>query len=170
MRYLSVAILACGALVAASGPAVSQDLVFDPGALSQCVAGADTPVAAETCIGIASGTCMERTQGGYSTVGMAGCLDAELGWWDAMLNVEYKRLIAEHKITDAEMADAGHPAVPMAAALRDMQRAWIGYRDAACAYEAAQWGGGTGAGPAALGCLLQVTAEQAISLSYSGLE
>ena len=45
-----------------------------------------------------------------------------------------------------------------------MQRAWIGYRDAACAYEASQWGGGTGAGPAAVGCMMTLTGRQALAL------
>ena len=50
-----------------------------------------------------------------------------------------------------------------------MQRAWIEYRDATCAYEAAQWGGGTGAGPAFAGCLMRLTAEQALYLEYEGM-
>ena len=45
-----------------------------------------------------------------------------------------------------------------------MQRAWIAYRDAACAYEASQWGGGTGAGPAATGCMMTLTGRQALAL------
>jgi uncharacterized protein YecT (DUF1311 family) len=45
-----------------------------------------------------------------------------------------------------------------------MQRAWIGYRDAACDYERAQWGGGSGGGPATAGCLMRLTGEQALAL------
>ncbi|MFT5363966.1 MAG: hypothetical protein ACI9VX_001592 [Dinoroseobacter sp.] len=50
-----------------------------------------------------------------------------------------------------------------------MQRAWIEYRDATCSYEAAQWGGGTGAGPAFAGCLTRLTAEQALYLEFEGM-
>jgi uncharacterized protein YecT (DUF1311 family) len=45
-----------------------------------------------------------------------------------------------------------------------MQRAWIGYRDAACAYEESQWGGGTGGGPASVDCAMRLTARQALAL------
>jgi uncharacterized protein YecT (DUF1311 family) len=45
-----------------------------------------------------------------------------------------------------------------------MQRAWIEFRDKACTYEAALWQGGTGQGPAAISCLMEQTARQALSL------
>ena len=41
-----------------------------------------------------------------------------------------------------------------------MQRAWIRFRDAKCAYARSHWGGGTGAGPAGVECLMRETAEQ----------
>ncbi len=50
-----------------------------------------------------------------------------------------------------------------------MQRAWIGFRDAKCGYEAAQWGGGTGAGPASVTCHLHETARQMLYLQSSRL-
>ena len=56
----------------------------------------------------------------------------------------------------------GSPGV--ADALREMQRAWIVFRDKACTYEASLWQGGTGRGPAAINCLMQQTARQALSL------
>ncbi len=37
-------------------------------------------------------------------------------------------------------------------------------RTAACAYEASRWGGGTGAGPAATACFLDLTGRQALAL------
>jgi uncharacterized protein YecT (DUF1311 family) len=62
-----------------------------------------------------------------------------------------------------------------AQALRDMQRAWIGFRDATCAFERAYWGGGTGGGGtggglAQVSCLMQMTGEQALYLKASGAE
>jgi len=51
-----------------------------------------------------------------------------------------------------------------AEALRDMQRAWIAFRDATCTYEASQWSGGTGQGPAYEGCVMRMTAEQTLYL------
>jgi len=38
------------------------------------------------------------------------------------------------------------------------------FRDKACTYEASLWQGGTGRGPAAINCLMQQTARQALSL------
>ena len=105
---------------------------------------------------------MTNTPGGQSTAGMGGCLDAEWQWWDARLNTAYKDLMALHRAEDA--AAQGSFAPPLAPALRDMQRAWIAWRDARCGYDAAQWGGGTGAGPASAACLMETTAQQAIDL------
>ena len=45
-----------------------------------------------------------------------------------------------------------------------MQRKWIDFRDAACAFEASKWGGGTGGGPAATQCHLTLTAQQYLRL------
>lgn len=49
-------------------------------------------------------------------------------------------------------------------ALRNMQRAWINYRDAGCLYEQAQWFGGTGGGPATMACHMHETARQTLVL------
>jgi uncharacterized protein YecT (DUF1311 family) len=66
--------------------------------------------------------------------------------------------------TDAELKELGLAEPSTSAALRDMQRTWIAYRDAACAYERSQWGGGTGGGPATADCLMRMTAAQALAL------
>ena len=56
-------------------------------------------------------------------------------------------------------------AVPsVAEALRAMQRAWIVFRDAACADERAQWASGTGGAPATAACLLQRTGVRTLEL------
>ena len=83
------------------------------------------------------------------------------------------RLIAETGLMQAmRRADDGvsERLAIQADSLRDMQRAWIGFRDARCTYEASLWQGGTGASPAVLNCRLQETAEQALYLNalYSG--
>jgi uncharacterized protein YecT (DUF1311 family) len=107
---------------------------------------------------------MEQNEGGYSTYGMSYCISLESEWWDEALNFEYARVLSEAAFLDGELSE-GLPSV--AEALREMQRAWITYRDATCAFEAAQWGGGTGAGPAYNGCVMRLTAEQAITLGGS---
>jgi uncharacterized protein YecT (DUF1311 family) len=66
--------------------------------------------------------------------------------------------MATHAEGDAGAKADGLTVPPVAEALRDMQRAWIAYRDASCDYERAQWGGGTGGGPATAGCLMRTRA------------
>lgn len=141
-----------------AAPAWAQDSpVFDPAPILACL-----PDGGEDCIGLASSACME-TGGGSTTVGMGFCLDAERRFWDDRLNGSYRQVMAQAKAADADPAEPG--LVPrQVPALRDMQRHWIAYRDAACAYEATRWGGGTGAGPAATACAMQLTARQALRL------
>ena len=160
MRKLMV----LAALLAGSA-AWGQDgfpVTYDPTVLEACLAtkiGED----ARDCIGIGANHCMQATQGGGSNAGMGFCLGAERDDWDARLNAAYQNLSEVEKANDAAMAE--QPAVPpMAPALQAMQRAWIGFRDAACDYEVTQWGGGSGGGPAWSACTMRMTAEQAVSL------
>ncbi len=146
--------------LAAPSPALA-DLLIDLSIAQACVDAAGPDQAAPGCIGQAANRCMEDSPQGYSTVQMGACLDAELGWWDGLLNTEYRGLMAELEASDADLP--AHLAV-QAGYLRDMQRAWIRLRDSACAFEASRWQGGTGASPAAIGCLLQRTAQQALFL------
>ncbi len=147
-------------------PAAAQDLVFDIGPTLSCLAGTEDYDLRHACIGEAANRCMEATPGGYSTVGMSGCIDAELQYWDARLNASYQELMAQERADDAELAGTSAPA--KAPRLRDTQRAWIPFRDATCDYERSQWGGGTGGGPATVGCLLRMTAEQTLYLEAQG--
>jgi uncharacterized protein YecT (DUF1311 family) len=142
--------------------AVGQEMVFDPGPTEACLA-ADTSNPA-ACIGHAADACMLENDGGETTVGMGFCLSQEWEWWDGRLNAAYGALRERHQANDAQSEADGFEAPPMAEALRDMQRAWIAYRDAACDYERAQWGGGSGGGPATAGCLMRLTGEQALAL------
>lgn len=150
------------AVVLTSAPVLAQDLVFSMQATDSCLmAGTDSDM---SCIGASAQMCMQQTVGGESTVGMGGCLDAERSQWDARLNDHYQQLMTKEKAEDAEMTEIGSSAPKQAPALKDMQRAWISYRDERCTFVAAQWGGGTGAGPAAIGCHMHVTAQQALFL------
>lgn len=149
-------------LLAADGAGAS-DLVFSPTQTETCLSASPESEMA-LCIGASAEACMEATPGGGSTVGMAGCIEAEWQYWDGRLNAVYKRAMAAAKQTDAEMAGLGSAAPKQAPALRDMQRAWIAFRDARCGYEQSLWGGGTGGGPAALGCMMSLTGEQTLFL------
>ena len=146
-------------------PVVAQDLVFSPNATEMCAAESADHSVAETCIGRSAELCMtENGNDGSSTVGMGYCLSRELDYWDQRLNVAYTSLRQVDRVYDAELDELGSSAPRRVAALRDMQRAWIGFRDAACLYEYSEWGGGTGGGPAHAACLMQITGKQALHL------
>jgi len=118
------------------------------------------------CAGRAAERCIEASPGGPTTVAMSGCTDRERARWDDWLNTAYRQLSA---VLAAQDAQAPSYAPDQAEALRAMQRAWIAFRDAKCDHEAAQWGGGTGAGPARLSCLLHETARQMLYLQSGRL-
>ncbi len=147
----------------AAVPAAGQDIAFSPGKTERCLAGAADLPAREACVGLSADACID-TPGGYTTVGMGFCLRSEADFWDARLNAAYGALMQMETAVAAEQKRLGSAALSPALALRDMQRAWIGYRDAACEYEYSQWGGGTGAGPASAECAMRLTARQALAL------
>ncbi len=149
--------------VALGGPVRAQpELPFSPAETEACLSQATGP-AREICVGLSAAACID-TPDGYTTVGMSICLGHELEYWDGRLNAAYETLRESDGRTDAEMAELGSAAPPLVPALREMQRAWISFRDAACAYERAQWGGGTGGGPASVHCAMTITARQALAL------
>jgi uncharacterized protein YecT (DUF1311 family) len=146
-------------------PAAAQDLPFSAQITRSCLANAQAQQgSAQACIGIAAERCMAGP-GGSTTVGMGSCLGQEWRFWDDLLNQNYQTVMAQAKAMDAEMRELGSSAASQAEALRAMQRAWIPFRDAACAYEASTWGGGSGAGPASAACMMELTAAQALRLT-----
>ena len=153
---LAVSLLACLAL-----PAQAQEMDFDPDQIETCLSQLEDRTQSAACIGRAALSCMEQPMG-ETTMGMGFCLDAERTYWDSKLNTVYQMLRADFASRDAAR-DGMAPAI--AEGLRDMQRAWIAFRDARCSFEAAQWHGGTAAGPAYLGCAMQMTAEQTLYLT-----
>ena len=148
--------LACSLILAvvSAAPVAAQDLVFSSSATESCLAsGADF----RTCIGRSAEACMNDTPGGWSTLGMGGCYEREWLWWDDRLNASYGFAMEHARKADADNGGLGPS---QAETLRDMQRAWVTFRDRRCDYERSQWGGGTGGGPAALSCLMDATARQ----------
>lgn len=143
-------------------PAWAQDgPVYDGALLAACLEGAgDNP---RQCIGKGSAACMNMP-GGESTVGMGICLEAETLDWDKLLNIAYDKVLGAAQAADAELKTLGSAAPPAAPSLRQAQRAWISFRDASCLYADLQFQGGTAGGPAALACMMELTAEQALRL------
>lgn len=143
-----------------ANPAIAQDsFSFSIEPVTTCL-GQTAAKDQAGCAGLAANLCMQSNDGGETTVGMSTCLGKEADFWDAELNAVYAELSAREKANDAEMAKIGATVPPVFSALRDMQRAWIPYRDALCAYDYSHWGGGTGGGPASVSCFLHETARQ----------
>lgn len=151
-------------LFAAPAWAEEDALVYSSSATEACLVEGK----GDECIGLSAGQCMEETPGGYSTYGMGGCLSREADFWDARLNTAYQDLMAKAREADQFNAENQIGAASQADALKNMQRAWIPYRDARCEYEYSLWGGGTGGGPASVSCFMQMTAEQALYLEAGG--
>lgn len=165
MRYRRMALLLAVVLawVGPLAPRAQEGPVYDPAILAGCLAARGPGMDREACIGLGAEAC-QGTPGGWSTVGMSNCLNEELQDWDRRLNATYQRLLDEQAAMDADNRTYA-PHLPSGVeTLRATQRAWMPFRDAACAWEAAQWGGGTGAGPARLACLMGLTARQALFL------
>lgn len=152
-------------LVFCAAPLQAQEVKFDPVHTEACLQEAVEYGERRACIGASANQCMETTPGGYTTVGQGACVWEELQWWDARLNANYKATRAQAKAADDELKSLGSSAPSQEIALRDMQRAWIAFRDAKCGYERTLWGGGTGGGPAEAWCRLYETAMQAMDLT-----
>lgn len=144
-------------------PALAQDLPFSPKETEACLAGAESPGAREDCIGLSAEACYSA-EGVYSNYAIGVCFGAEADYWDERLNAAYRALLEVETERVEEANEYGFAAPDTVKALRDMQRAWIPFRDAACWYEYTTWGGGSGGGPANAQCLMHVTGAQALEL------
>ena len=151
------------ALALSATPLAAQDVTpkFDPQVLDTCLF--DTQVEEhESCIGVAADQCME-TEGGSSTAGMNDCVGHELEIWDKKLNEAYNTLMAAAKQVDEGYADETS-SPNRAGLLKEMQVNWIAFRDATCAFERSEYHGGSMASNVGMGCLLDMTAKQALVL------
>ena len=144
-------------------PAMAQDLAFSPEATEACLLQAEDRGTREACIGRSAEACYSR-EGVYSNYAIGVCFGAEADYWDVRLNTAYTALIKTETTMLREMQSVGATVPDTVTALREMQRAWIPYRDAACWYEYTTWGGGSGGGPANAACLMQETGRQALAL------
>lgn len=149
----------CGAAFADNG------LVFSEQNTAVCFAESELISEKRECISRSADACANANDLGRSTIGVAGCLSLELEYWDKLLNEVYQGALQTSAQIDIDNEVKKHGMLSSADTLRDMQRAWIIYRDARCLYETSTWGQGTGASGAHTACLMVTTAEQAIFLS-----
>ncbi len=146
--------LLLGTFAMGISPASAQEVTFSSNATESCLASGKDAFA---CAGASAQACIDDTPGGYSTVGMGACLHREWEWWDERLNLSYGFALQHAKKFDV---DNGGFSASQEEALREMQRAWITFRDRKCDYVRSHWGGGTGGGPASVECLMTETAQQ----------
>ncbi|SFN25837.1 Uncharacterized conserved protein YecT, DUF1311 family [Thioclava dalianensis] len=160
MRWVVPLVLLLSATAARSEPV---KVPYSPQVLDACLA-ANVGLARQACIGVGAQYCMAQSGFGSSNAGMGMCFGAERDDWDARLNAAYQAVLKTDGASDAEMKSLGSAAPPQVPALREMQRDWVAFRDAACTYEMTTWGGGSGAGPAGSECEMTLTARQALRL------
>lgn len=163
MRF-AVALLLAVTVFAPAPSARAQDYAeeYDPSVLSACLQ-ITHPRNHGRCIGLGAAHCMTSEIGG-SNLGVGICFGSEGADWDARLNRAYQDLLKVQEQV-AEDNAAYNPNITNAVdLLRDMQRNWIAYRDAACDLQYVQWGGGTGGGPASAQCVMELTAHQTLLL------
>lgn len=139
-----------------STPTFAEDtpdlLPADRAGMEQCLqSAAGRGARAEECLGFVQDSCMESEEG-QSTAGSVACIAREHVYWDSLLNQSYGRL----RDTGDDAADRG---------LRDLQRQWLDWRQARCAFEARQYEGGTFANVAANLCFTSETARRAMDLT-----
>ncbi len=141
-------------------PAAADRFDIDTHLIDRCLAiNGDTPMA---CVGRQADACIDRNGGGPNMV-VAVCQRNEAVFWDDLLNRTYAEVTDLARAKQSE--DVGYEPESLTDSLRDMQRAWIAYRDATCAHDVAQWRPfGSSAGPAANGCAMLETARQVFQL------
>lgn len=102
-------------------------------------ASADTEGKA-ACFGQMSTTRMDSQDGGHSTLGMVWCLSAEPDVWEGFLNDECKATREFARRAHEDEAVYFPEYAVRAEKLLEAQRAWIAFRDTACALDYAEWG------------------------------
>ncbi|WP_323007590.1 lysozyme inhibitor LprI family protein [Pseudorhodobacter sp.] len=128
--------------------------VVNPAQVDACFTQALRNDTDASCIGAASGVCMEQPYG-YTTQAISQCTDAETVVWDGFLNREYKARMAQ--ITPDQKT-----------ALRAAQRAWIAFRDADCQLQYQMFIDGSMRSNIYTGCMLDKTAQRALVLRDLG--
>ncbi|MEM9733656.1 MAG: lysozyme inhibitor LprI family protein [Pseudomonadota bacterium] len=93
-----------------------------------------------------------------STVEMKFCAGEELDRADAQLNATWTRAMGHARAADADWLPEGAPS--RVELLRDAQRKWIPYRDAACEAQATKYYGGTGQTLELVVCLTGMTKQR----------
>lgn len=127
----------------------------DVAALRSCLDAVGHSVSEQRqCMLTIRNRCVVRHEQPETTIAYDQCARDEQRAWDVLLNERYAE--ARRRARGPEVSQ------PLLAS----QRAWITMRDTSCSAQAARYRGGTIGGPAHALCMLDMTAERAIWLSY----
>jgi uncharacterized protein YecT (DUF1311 family) len=147
MMVLALVAASCSP-VAAPESAQAQQTV----SVESCITAATTIEARRACKGVVADPCM-REPGGDSTAGVVQCQSQEDEQWRALLVARLAGLTADDPTRSEALSTA--------------QTAWLAYREAECAYQAAAYEGGSLARVVGASCYMDLTAERVISLISS---
>ena len=117
------------------------------------------------CVGQGVKACREGLQHG-SNVAMIGCIFSELTYWERQIDIGQAPQIVRAAKFEADRATIGASYVDLIDMTKDAFKAWHRHRDTSCDVELAYWTGGSGGGSVVAQCKLELTAEQAIRLSF----
>lgn len=147
-----VPVLAFATVLAGSLPAFAGEppRPEDVKAVQTCLGTDKLTADRRRCIGIVADRCLEQ-EGGDTTAGMTACYDRENLAWDSLLNRFYGGL---QKSFDE----------PGRRYLKEVQAGWIRFRDDSCQWPEHVFEGGSLAGPLAVECLRDATAERTLTL------
>lgn len=142
---LALLVSACAAL-----SAHADTISADPAIIRSCVldAGEDRD-ALEACVGITTRHCTAE-EGGSNSITDVLCRSAEADIWQSVIDDNTARIAARDP-ADGELLVAAN-------------QAWMQWRDAQCAYDAYEYGGGSGEQLDRISCHVRLTAKRAIDL------
>jgi uncharacterized protein YecT (DUF1311 family) len=166
---MKLAMIVAGVLAALPQISAAQDWSYDQTATQRCLATTKIQSNKRDCVGLSAEICADNAVGGFNTRSMTVCLGFELELFDKMLNQEYANVRGLSRELDQHDSGMNDDPVSMEDRLVQMQRAWITYRDATCAYEQRQMDGGTIGQLFYADCMATLTAEQTFRLQSSVL-
>jgi uncharacterized protein YecT (DUF1311 family) len=149
-------LILCAAIVSATGNAQTErkSTAKEVAAIRECAAKYkdDVQEGERRCLFNLVATPCTHTPAGSANLGAAECYRVERTIWDDLLNDNFKEL--------RDSLDDGQ-----ATKLRDMQRAWIAYRDTTCNFYYAKIQGSM-AVPMGDACAARETARRALLLKF----
>ncbi len=144
-----------------SSAALAQD-AFSPAATEACLASLDRQADRRTCVGKSARQCGETGDG-------AACMDGEIVYWNARLDVAFALVLDRAKGKDDDAVHLNLQPRDQAGALSTAQDSWQQYRNDTCAFEQTLWGSGQADAPEVQACHLFLTAEQVFYLEAVAL-